>query len=59
MNKSDPFYCEGLTRGNIFWCRTSLSKISFKFIGGWSGWSGGWGGMGGGGTGGTGGIDVL
>ena len=22
MNKCDPFYCEGLTRGHIFWCRT-------------------------------------
>ena len=20
--KCDPFYCEGLTRGHIFWCRT-------------------------------------
>ena len=50
MNKCDPLYCEGLTRGHIFWCRTFLSKISFNFIGGWpgwSGWSGGTGGMGG------------
>ena len=22
MNKCDPFYCEDLTRGHIFWCRT-------------------------------------
>ena len=22
MNKCDPFYCEGLKRGHIFWCRT-------------------------------------
>ena len=22
MNKCDPFYCEGLIRGHIFWCRT-------------------------------------
>ena len=22
MNECDPFYCEGLTRGHIFWCCT-------------------------------------
>ena len=22
MNKFDPFYCEGLKRGHIFWCLT-------------------------------------
>ena len=22
MNKCDPFYCEGLKRGHIFWCLT-------------------------------------
>ena len=22
MNKCDPFYCEGFTRGHIFWGRT-------------------------------------
>ena len=26
MNKCDPFYCEGLTRGHTFWCHTFLSK---------------------------------
>ena len=39
MNKCDPIYCEGLTRGHIFWCHTFLSKIYFNFIGGWPGWS--------------------
>ena len=57
MNKCDPIYCEGLTRGHILWCHTFLSKIYFNFIGGWPGWSGWSGGTGDtGGTGGTGGI---
>ena len=41
MNKCDPFYCEGLTRGHTFWCHTFWGRRGIWQGSGWCGWGGG------------------